>query len=67
MVGCIFSWAYTRVVKGVSQRDHLISGWAYTLDLRYATLAERKPRQYRFLNLAGIPLVNSTLVYITLK
>ena len=44
----IFWWAYTRVVKGVHKRDVPIRGWAYTPDLRYLTLGERKPRQKLF-------------------
>ena len=41
MIGCIFGSAYTWVVKGVSESDWLISGWA---DLQYLTLAVRKPQ-----------------------
>ena len=43
MVQHIFGLAFTLTVKDDNGRDCLASRWANTLDLRYLTLAERKP------------------------
>ena len=57
MIGCIFGSAYTWVVKGVSESDWLISGWA---DLQYLTLAVRKPQQNVFYLRKLIPGILTT-------